>query len=138
MLARRFRTFLAIALWPATWTCDVAQIVQEAKPGAQGSPTQPEVKYLNVPVSIETSIEPSPVKADDGKWYFVYNLFLWNHSFSALNINRVQIFDAGRGAVLADYQTRDLIQPYRFLALLPSPGVLRSVRSSTSSQRPNW
>ena len=76
---------------------------------------------FDVPISIESPIHPIPVRADDGKWYLVYHLFLWNWSVTDLTLKRVEIFDQARATLLARYDEKDLARLYRFLALLPSP-----------------
>ena len=50
-------------------------------------------EYLDLPINIETPIQPIPVKGTDGKWYLVYHLFLTNWSFSDLTLKSVEIFD---------------------------------------------
>ncbi len=43
---------------------------------AQVTTSQEPKEYLDLPINIESPVEPTPVKAVDGKWYLVYHLFL--------------------------------------------------------------
>jgi hypothetical protein len=112
----------------ATRQTDLAKFTAQtqAPPQQQQPPPAQPVEEFDVPISIEAPIEPIPVKGDDGKWYFVYHLFLWNWSVADLTLKRVEIFDGKRGAMLARYEEKDLAHLYRFRALLPSPSRLRA------------
>ena len=66
------------------------------------TPQQPK-EYLDLPINIETPIQPIPVKGTDGKWYLVYHLFLTNWSFSDLtlkNVGRCRIKNAAKCGAL--------------------------------------
>jgi hypothetical protein len=82
-------------------------------------------EHLDLPVSIEAPVEPIPVKGDDGKWYFIYHLFITNWSFSDLTLKRVEIRSERGGQVLAEYGVKELEQWHRFRAVLPTPAPLR-------------
>src|SRR5262249_40526600 len=66
-----------------------------------------------VPISVTAPIEPTPVRGDDGKWYVVYDLFLWNWSFSDLVLEKVEIFDGDRHELLVRYDEKDLAHLHR-------------------------
>jgi hypothetical protein len=88
---------------------------------AQSStPSEPR-DYLDIPINIESPIQPVPVKGDDGKWYLVYHLFLTNWSFSDLTLKNVEVFDGERGGILARYGDKELSEFYRFRSLIPTP-----------------
>lgn len=85
-----------------------------------GTPPQPR-DYTDIPINIESPIQPILVKGDDGKWYLVYHLFLTNWSFSDLTLKSVEVFDAERGGILARYEDKELSEFYRFRTLIPTP-----------------
>jgi Peptidase family M23 len=91
---------------------------QQANPSV--TPPQP-LEYSDLPVNIETPIQPIPVKGSDGKWYLVYHLFLTNWSFSDLTLKSVEVFDEKRNKTLARYEDKELSEYYRFRTLIPTP-----------------
>jgi hypothetical protein len=93
---------------------------QEGNAQTENATPQP-VAYQDMPVKIESPLEPIPVKGTDGRWYLVYHLFLSNWSFSDLSLKSVEVLDHGRGTTLARYEERELTDLYRFRALLPTP-----------------
>lgn len=88
---------------------------------AQVLPPQEPKEYLDLPINIESSIEPTPVKGVDGKMYLVYHLFLTNWSFSDLTLKGVEVSDAARGKILTRYGDKELAEYYRFRTLIPTP-----------------
>jgi len=91
---------------------------QQANPSA--TPQQP-LEYFDLPINIESPIEPVLVKGVDGKWYLVYHLFLTNLGFSDLTLKSVEVSDAARGKTLTRYADKELSDFYRFRTLLPTP-----------------
>ena len=81
--------------------------------------------YMDVPLKIETAIEPQPVKGDDGKFYVVYNLFLTNWAFDDLVLKSVEAFDESSKKVLMRYDENDLQNLYRFRSIMPTPSPLK-------------
>jgi hypothetical protein len=101
-----------------------AQLLSNQRSAAQSqgaTPPQQSRGYLDLPINIETPIQPVPVKGTDGRWYLVYHLFLTNWSFSDLTLKSVEVFDAERGRTLVRYGDRELSDFYRFRALIPTP-----------------
>lgn len=101
-----------------------AQLLSNQRSAAQSqgvTPPQQSRSYLDLPIHIETPIQPIPVKGTDGKWYLVYHLFLTNLSFSDLTLKSVEVFDGERGITLARYGDRELSDIDRFTALIPTP-----------------
>ena len=92
------------------------------------TPQQP-VAYQDLPVKIESPIEPLPVKGVDGKWYLVYHLFLTNWSFSDMTLKRVEVLDE-RGITLTRYEEKELTDLYRFRALLPTPPTIQAANKA--------
>lgn len=84
------------------------------------------VAYQDLPVKIESPIEPLPVKGVDGKWYLVYHLFLTNWSFSDMVLKRVEVLEGKRGTTLARYEEKELTDLYRFRAALPTPPTIQA------------
>jgi hypothetical protein len=113
---------ILLALMTAAGTISVR--AQDTKPTPTPQPT-PEEEW-DVPVAIDAPFNPIPVKADDGKWYFVYHLLIWNWSFSDLLIRDVEISDAKTGAVVAHYDRQALSRIYRFMPLFPRPPRIRA------------
>ena len=105
--------------------------------GALAQASAKEVEQVrSVPVIITIPIEPTPVRADDGKWYLVYHLFLWNWSQSELQLEKVEIFDGDRRELLVRYGQEDLGQLHRLQSRLPMPARMRpSARSRAGARR---
>lgn len=89
------------------------------------TPQQP-VAYQDLPVRIESPINPIPVKGVDGKWYLVYHLLLSNWSFSQMTLKSVEVFDGNSGTILTRYEEKGLTDPYRFRALIPTPAAIQA------------
>jgi hypothetical protein len=87
--------------------------------GQQTTASQPR-EYQDIPINIDTPVEPIPVKGADGKWYLVYHLFLTNLGFSDLTLTSVEVSDAARKTLLVRYADKELAEYYRF-RLLPTP-----------------
>lgn len=101
----------------------LAQLLPNQAADAQpqsATPQQP-VEYLDLPVNIESPVQPIPVRGADGKWYLVYHLFLTNWSFSDLTLKSVEVSDGEHGKTLARYEDKELSEFYRFRSLLPTP-----------------
>ena len=94
---------------------------QRADAQAQGGVPQQPREYLDLPINIESPIQPIPVKGTDGKWYLVYHLFLTNWSFSDLTLKSVEVSDGEHGKTLARYEAKELSDFYRFRSLIPTP-----------------
>jgi hypothetical protein len=120
---------LSCVLLLSDYAKGVAQ-TQTPSPQTPAPAAQPR-EELDVPVSIDAAVSPIPVKGDDAKWYLVYNLFLWNWSFTDLTLKRVEIFDDARATTLARYDEKDLSRLYRFRALLPTPPRLKPAELRT-------
>jgi hypothetical protein len=94
---------------------------QAADAQAQSATPQPPVEHLDLPVNIESPVQPIPVKGADGKWYLVYHLFLTNWSFSDLTLKSVEVSDGEHGKTLARYEDKELSEFYRLRSLIPTP-----------------
>jgi hypothetical protein len=94
---------------------------QAADAQAQSATPQQPVEYLDLPVNIESPVQPIPVRGADGKWYLVYHLFLTNWSFSDLTLKSVEVSDREHGKTLARYEDKELSEFYRFRSLIPTP-----------------
>lgn len=94
---------------------------QRAAAQAQSGTTQQPREYQDIPINIETPIQPIPVKGTDGKWYLVYHLFLTNWGFSDLTLKSVEVSDEEHGKLLAHYEDKELSDFYRFRSLIPTP-----------------
>ena len=94
---------------------------QAADAQAQSATPQQPVEYLDLPVNIESPVQPIPVRGADGKWYLVYHLFLTNWSFSDLTLKSVEVSDGEHGKTLARYEDKELSEFYRFRSLIPTP-----------------
>jgi hypothetical protein len=91
--------------------------------------TRPSLKeHLDLPVSVEGPVAPTPVKGTDGRTYLLYHLFVTNWSFSDLTVTSVEVRAGRGGAVLAAYGPADLEQWHRFRAVLPTPAPLKVSR----------
>lgn len=101
----------------------LAQLLSKQGADAQAQSTTPQqsVEYLDLPVKIETPVQPIPVKGADGKWYLVYHLFLTNWSFSDLTLKSVEVSDVEHAKTLARYEDKELSEFYRFRSLIPTP-----------------
>jgi hypothetical protein len=101
-----------------------AQLLPGRRAAAQTqavTPPQQPRNYFDVPLHVETPVQPIPVKGTDGKWYLVYHLFLTNLSFSDLTLKSVEVSDAERGSTLARYGDGELSDIDRFTPLIPTP-----------------
>lgn len=94
---------------------------QRADAQAQGGVPQQPREYLDLPINIESPIQPIPVKGTDGKWYLVYHLFITNWSFSDLTLKSVEVSDGEHGKTIARYEDKELSDFYRFRSLIPTP-----------------
>ena len=117
MIPARIRTTAAVLL------VILAQALCSGRAGAQTPawPGRQPVEYFDVPVNIQTPIEPTPVKGVDGKWYLVYHLLLTNWSFSDLTLKSVEVSDAAGRRLLLRYGDKELADYYRFRSLIPTP-----------------
>ncbi len=77
---------------------------------------QPEVRsYHDVPIHIEQSNAPTPIKGTDGKWYASYHLLLSNRSHVDLVLKQVDVFGKNDASLLR-YDKADLEDNYKFRA----------------------
>ena len=89
-----------------------------ARPGAKGAAPKAQ-DYLDFPVTVQTPIQPMPVRAEDGKWYLVYELHLTNWSETDLLLKKIDIMDARQGVTFATYEGASLADTLRLQVLPP-------------------
>lgn len=75
------------------------------------------LSYHDVPIHVELSVAPTPVKGGDGKWYASYHLLLSNRSHVDLVLKRVDVFGKDDASLL-QFDKADLEDYYKFRANL--------------------
>lgn len=69
--------------------------------------TEPRV-FRNLPLDMEARPAPQPVRAEDGRVYLVYHLFVTSWGDVDLRFRSIEVLDAGTGAVLVSYDSAAL------------------------------
>src|SRR5438309_11772354 len=120
-----------IQMKPFTWLLSMMVVLaivfvqqlhsQRADAQAQGGVPQQPREYLDLPINIESPIQPIPVKGSDGKWYLVSHLFITNWSFSDLTLKSVEVSEGVHGKTIARIEVKELFDFYRFRFLIHTP-----------------
>src|SRR5215510_6522695 len=116
-------------------TLGLAQTTNDSKGTTSGQETRssPPRVYYDVPLSVQFTAEPVPVKGDDGSWFLSYFLYLMNWAYSEVTVKQVEVFDGNRNTLLMVYDEKELSDPYRLQLLPPLRPRLRQIASGRTA-----